>query len=41
MRPLRIADALARPGADGGYDHNFVLSPHGDEALRPAAVLYA
>ncbi|MET9933737.1 MULTISPECIES: aldose epimerase family protein [unclassified Streptomyces] len=40
-RPLRIADALARPGADDGYDHNFVLSPRGDEAPRPAAVLYA
>ncbi|WP_455431180.1 aldose epimerase family protein [Streptomyces bikiniensis] len=40
-RPLGIADALARPGADEGYDHNFVLDPCGDGALRPAAVLYA
>ncbi|GGW07377.1 aldose 1-epimerase [Streptomyces narbonensis] len=40
-RPLRIAGALARPGADGGYDHNFVLSPHDNETLRRAAVLYA
>ncbi|MEU7025967.1 aldose epimerase family protein [Streptomyces sp. NPDC046275] len=40
-RPLRIAEALARPGTDGGYDHNFVLSPHGDRTLRRAAVLHA
>ncbi|MCX4985468.1 aldose epimerase family protein [Streptomyces sp. NBC_00572] len=40
-RPLRIGVALARPGASGGYDHNFVLSPHGDETLRRAAVLHA
>ncbi|MEU6879928.1 aldose epimerase family protein [Streptomyces sp. NPDC046712] len=40
-RPLRIAEALARPGAADGYDHNFVLSPHGDETLRRAAVLHA
>ncbi|MFC9388917.1 aldose epimerase family protein [Streptomyces venezuelae] len=40
-RPLRIADALARPGADGGYDHNFVLSPQGDDTLRRAAVLHS
>ncbi|MEU7071797.1 aldose epimerase family protein [Streptomyces narbonensis] len=40
-RPLRIGEALARPGAGGGYDHNFVLSPHGDETLRRAAVLHA
>ncbi|MFF2567095.1 aldose epimerase family protein [Streptomyces sp. NPDC058084] len=40
-RPLRISDALARPGAASGYDHNFVLGPPDDEALRPAAVLYA
>ncbi|WP_435972837.1 aldose epimerase family protein [Streptomyces sp. Qhu_M48] len=40
-RPLRIAEALARPGADGGFDHNFVLSPHGDTSLRRAAVLHA
>ncbi|GGT19857.1 aldose epimerase family protein [Streptomyces purpureus] len=40
-RPLRIAQVLARPDAGGGYDHNFVLSPHGDETLRRAAVLHA
>ncbi|MFF5973119.1 aldose epimerase family protein [Streptomyces sp. NPDC012769] len=40
-RPLRIADALARPGAAGGYDHNFVLTPRGDGTPRRAAVLYA
>ena len=40
-RPLRIAEALARPGADGGYDHNFVLSPYGDGTPRRAAFLHA
>ncbi|MEX0172820.1 aldose epimerase family protein [Streptomyces sp. LMG1-1-1.1] len=40
-RPLRIADALARPGAAGGYDHNFVLNPHGDDTPHRAAVLHA
>ncbi|MEU2508476.1 aldose epimerase family protein [Streptomyces sp. NPDC007863] len=40
-RPLRLADALARPGAPGGYDHNFVLDPYGAGTLRRAAVLYA
>ncbi|MER5736489.1 aldose epimerase family protein [Streptomyces sp. NPDC002262] len=40
-RPLRIADALARPGAPGGYDHNFVLTPRGAGTPRRAAVLYA
>ncbi|MFE5910576.1 aldose epimerase family protein [Streptomyces wedmorensis] len=40
-RPLRIARALARPGADGGYDHNFVLSPHGGATPRRAAFLHA
>ncbi|MFC9590497.1 hypothetical protein ACFTUC_12055 [Streptomyces sp. NPDC056944] len=40
-RPLRIAEALARPGVDGEYDHNFVLSPHGDGTLRRAALLHA
>ncbi|SEB79911.1 aldose epimerase family protein [Streptomyces sp. TLI_105] len=40
-RPLRIAEALARPEVGGGYDHNFVLSPRGDETLRRAAVLHA
>ncbi|MFB7453511.1 hypothetical protein [Streptomyces sp. NPDC056194] len=40
-RPLRIAEALARPGVDGGYDHNFVLRPHGGETPRRAAFLHA
>ncbi|MCY0925330.1 galactose mutarotase [Streptomyces sp. H27-H1] len=45
-RPLRIAEAVARPDgrptqALGGYDHNFVLSPHGNDVLRRAAVLHA
>ncbi|MFE6223106.1 aldose epimerase family protein [Streptomyces sp. NPDC057854] len=40
-RPLPLAAALARPGADGGYDHNFVLEPRGTGRLRRAAVLYA
>ncbi|QGZ47934.1 galactose-1-epimerase [Streptomyces sp. QHH-9511] len=40
-RPTRIAEALSRPGAGGGYDHNFVLRPHGDDTLRRAASLYA
>ncbi|MEU7016063.1 aldose epimerase family protein [Streptomyces sp. NPDC046385] len=40
-RPLRIAEAQARPGVGGGYDHNFVLRPHLDEPLRRAAVLHA
>ncbi|MFH8626450.1 aldose epimerase family protein [Streptomyces vietnamensis] len=40
-RPLGIAEALARPGTDGGYDHNFVLSPRADGTLRRAAVLHA
>ncbi|MFF9342288.1 aldose epimerase family protein [Streptomyces sp. NPDC014773] len=40
-RPLGIGEALARPGAPGGYDHNFVLSPHDGRALRRAAVLHA
>ncbi|MFF9473599.1 aldose epimerase family protein [Streptomyces roseolus] len=40
-RPLRIADALGRPGADGGYDHNFVLARRSAATPRRAAVLYA
>ncbi|MGW4161557.1 aldose epimerase family protein [Streptomyces sp. NPDC004788] len=43
-RPLRIAEAQARSEAGGGYDHNFVLSPHpygNDDTLHPAAVLHA
>ncbi|WP_328946585.1 galactose mutarotase [Streptomyces sp. NBC_00250] len=40
-RPLSIAEALARPGTVGGYDHNFVLSPYGDRTPHRAAVLYA
>ncbi|WP_318211700.1 MULTISPECIES: aldose epimerase family protein [unclassified Streptomyces] len=40
-RPLRLAEAQARLGAGGGYDHNFVLSPHDGGTLRRAAVLHA
>ncbi|MFF6794114.1 aldose epimerase family protein [Streptomyces filamentosus] len=40
-RPLGIAEALARPGGGGGYDHNFVLHARDGEAPRRAAVLYA
>ncbi|WP_425578576.1 aldose epimerase family protein [Streptomyces gulbargensis] len=40
-RPVRLAEALNRPGAAGGYDHNFVLSPQGGGTPRRAAVLHA
>ncbi|MFF5425136.1 MULTISPECIES: aldose epimerase family protein [unclassified Streptomyces] len=40
-RPVRLAEALNRPGVTGGYDHNFVLSPHGGGMPRRAAVLHA
>ncbi|MFF7777702.1 aldose epimerase family protein [Streptomyces tanashiensis] len=40
-RPLRIGEALARPGAAGGYDHNFVLGPHDEQTPRRAALLHA